>query len=104
MDDDERAIPVILVSNRGPVEYGRSEGLRTTKQGGGGLVTALSGLAGRLDDVVWVCGALTDEDALVSKERGGNAFEPGDDGDDGGVSAGLKVRMVDLDEDQKHKF
>ncbi len=52
VDDDERAIPVILVSNRRPVEHGRSDGGRTTKRGGGGLVTALSGLAGRLDDVV----------------------------------------------------
>lgn len=104
-EDDERAIPVILVSNRGPVEYGRSDGERTTKRGGGGLVTALSGLAGRLDDVVWVCGALTEEDAVVSAERGGKAFEPEaqEDGRHRG-SAGLQVRMVELDADQQGKF
>ena len=93
----EEQTPVILVSNRGPVEYGRDGDERTTKRGGGGLVTALSGLAGRLDDVVWVCGALTDEDAVVTRERGGKAFEPGDKG-------GLKVRMVETVPDEQHKF
>ena len=103
-DEDERAIPVILVSNRGPIEYGRSDGERTTKRGGGGLVTALSGLAGRLDDVVWVCGALTDEDVVVSKERGGQAFEAEGDGGDPDAGDGLKVRMVQIDADQQNKF
>ena len=89
--------PVILVSNRGPLEYGREDGERTTKRGGGGLVTALSGLAGRLEDVVWVCGALTDEDAVVSRERGGKSFEPED-------LDGLKVRMVETDPDDYNRF
>ena len=90
-------IPVILVSNRGPVEYARHDGVRTSKRGGGGLVTALSGLAGRLDDVVWVCGALTDEDAVVSRERGGKAFEMED-------HSGLKVRMVQTDPEAHDRF
>ena len=96
--DDERSTPVILVSNRGPIEHGRDDdGNRTTKRGGGGLVTALSGLAGRLDDVVWVCGALTEEDAAVAGEHGGKAFEPEDMGS-------LHVRMVQLDSEKQHKF
>ena len=32
---------IILVSNRGPVQYGRENGERTTARGAGGLVTAL---------------------------------------------------------------
>ena len=96
--DGELDASVILVSNRGPVEHSRQDdGERTTKRGGGGLVTALSGLAGRLDDVVWVCGALTDEDAVVSRERGGKAFEPED-------HDGLKIRMVETDRDEHDKF
>ena len=63
--------PVIFLSNRGPVQYDRGDGERTTGRGGGGLVTALSGLAGRLDDAVWVCGALTEEDAVVAREHAG---------------------------------
>ena len=94
---DGEQTPVILVSNRGPLEYGREDGERTTKRGSGGLVTALSGLAGRLDDVVWVCGALTDEDAVVSRERGGKAFEPED-------HDGLKVRMVETDPEEYSRF
>ena len=95
---EDRSTPVILVSNRGPVQYGRAGGKRTAKRGGGGLVTALSGLAGRLDDLVWVCAALSDEDAAVSRERGGKAFEPV------GLGGGLKVRMLALDEREQHKF
>ncbi len=86
----------IFVSNRGPVEYDRSDGERTSSRGGGGLVTALTGLAGRLDDAVWVCGAMTDEDAAVAREHGGGAFEVGD-GD-------LVVRMVETDAEARRKF
>ncbi|MEO7836884.1 MAG: trehalose-6-phosphate synthase [Acidimicrobiales bacterium] len=97
-DDVGRNDPVILVSNRGPVQYDRQAGARTTERGGGGLVTALTGLAGRLDDAVWVCGALTDEDAVVAREHGGKSFELD------GQGPGLRVRMVETDPDQRHKF
>jgi trehalose 6-phosphate synthase len=90
--------PVVFLSNRGPVQYGRSDGTRTSQRGGGGLVTALSGLAGRLDDAVWVCGALTEEDAAVAREHGGGAFKPEDqDGD-------FLVRMVETDPEAQRKF
>ena len=90
--------PVIFLSNRGPVEYGRSDGERTSQRGGGGLVSALSGLAGQLDDAIWVCAALTDEDAAVAREHGGAAFRIGDNGDN------LVVRLVELDPEQQRKF
>jgi len=90
--------PVIFLSNRGPVEYDRKDGERTTGRGGGGLVTALSGLAGRIDDAVWVCGALTDEDAAVAREHEGRAFDAGDG------SAELLIRMVEMDADQRQKY
>ncbi len=60
--------PLLIVSNRGPVEYARSpEGERTSKRGGGGLVTALAGLA-HSHPVTWVASAITDEDAAVAEE------------------------------------
>ena len=69
------ADPVVIVSNRGPVQHERqADGARAATRGGGGLVTALSGLAAQLDDAVWVCAALTDEDVAVSREHGGGAF------------------------------
>ncbi|HUP70105.1 MAG TPA: trehalose-6-phosphate synthase [Acidimicrobiales bacterium] len=90
--------PVILVSNRGPVQYDLHDGERVADRGGGGLVTALAGLAGRLDDAVWVCGALTNEDAVVAREHGGKSFEIE------GQGPGLRVRMVETDPVHRHKF
>ena len=34
---------LVIASNRGPIVYGRSDGQRTARRGGGGLVTALDG-------------------------------------------------------------
>jgi trehalose 6-phosphate synthase len=59
---------LIVVSNRGPVSYGRdAEGNRTAKRGGGGLVTALSSLV-RYQDVTWIASARTDEDRALAGE------------------------------------
>ncbi len=89
---------VVFVSNRGPVQYERADGERTSSRGGGGLVTALSALAGRLDESVWVCGAMSDEDVEVARENGGKAFTVGEGDDE------LAVRMVETDEDARQKF
>src|SRR4051794_16301001 len=63
--------PLIIVSNRGPAQFERNElGERTVQRGGGGLVTALSGLVSHRD-AVWIASAMTDEDVAVSEERGG---------------------------------
>jgi trehalose 6-phosphate synthase len=59
---------LIVASNRGPVSFGRGAGgQRSAKRGGGGLVTALSGLL-RLHDVTWIASAITDEDREVAGE------------------------------------
>ena len=90
--------PLIVVSNRGPVEHQRgADGKRVTRRGGGGLVTALSGLAS-LTDAVWVCNAITDEDRAVAREREGRTFTV----DDG--SAHHLVRMVDTDPKEYDRF
>jgi trehalose 6-phosphate synthase len=68
---------LIVVSNRGPVSYGRDpDGGRTARRGGGGLVTALRPLVAH-HDVVWIASALTDEDRLVAAEAGGALDETG---------------------------
>jgi len=71
---------LIIVSNRGPVTYGRdSGGARTERRGAGGLVTALRGLREH-HDVTWIASATTDEDRVVAAEGDGNvvmvAHEP----------------------------
>ena len=68
MSDDR---PLVIVSNRGPAEFERDEdGERTLRRGGGGLVTALSGLVAHRG-ALWIASAMTDEDVDVSREAGG---------------------------------
>ena len=59
MDGRSGRAPLVLVSNRGPVTF-QDDG--TVKRGGGGLVTALTGLASHRD-AVWIASAMTDGDA-----------------------------------------
>ena len=62
----ESAPPLVLVSNRGPVEYTASD----VKRGSGGLVTALTGLASHRD-AIWVASAMSEQDVEKSEEAGG---------------------------------
>jgi trehalose 6-phosphate synthase len=63
--------PLIIVSNRGPAHFDRGpDGERIVQRGGGGLVTALRGLASHRR-VLWVASAMGDEDVAVSEEAGG---------------------------------
>src|SRR5215510_13922585 len=65
------ADPLIIVSNRGPAQFERDEsGRRTVRRGGGGLVTALSGLVSHRD-ALWIASAMSDEDVAASEEQGG---------------------------------
>jgi trehalose 6-phosphate synthase len=62
---------LVIVSNRGPAEFARTEsGERTVHRGGGGLVTALSGLVAHRG-ALWIASAMTDEDVAVSRDAGG---------------------------------
>lgn len=72
---------LVVVSNRGPVLYGRDgDGRRTARRGGGGLVTALRGLLSR-HDVTWIASTISDEDRAVAAEAGGDGIdERGRDG------------------------
>jgi trehalose 6-phosphate synthase len=66
---------LIVVSNRGPVSYVRTDdGERAARRGGGGLVTALRSLVSH-HDVTWIASAMTAEDRAVTEESGGDAFE-----------------------------
>jgi trehalose 6-phosphate synthase len=61
---------LIVVSNRGPVSFGRDQsGERVIRRGGGGLVTALRSLVA-LHDVTWIASAMSDEDRRVAAEAG----------------------------------
>jgi trehalose 6-phosphate synthase len=84
--------PLILVSNRGPVTFRRTdEGDRVGERGGGGLVTALVGLVEHTP-ALWISAALTDEDHAIARETGGRSFEiPG-------FGVDTRGRFVTMDE------
>ena len=64
--------PLILVSNRGPAIFDIGEdGERVVQRGGGGLVTALSGLVAHRPDALWIASTMTDEDRVVGAEADG---------------------------------
>jgi len=105
-------LPVIVVSHRGPVSFTRSEdGQRSVRRGAGGLVTALSGLAGELDDAIWVCAAGGEEDRVVAGEYGSRAVplvmsaEPRLAGEGEPPDAPvLEVRLVETDPQAHEDF
>jgi trehalose 6-phosphate synthase len=66
---------LILMSNRGPATFERDEhGEMTARRGGGGLVTALTGLL-RHRDALWIASAMTEEDAEMSRRHGERGFD-----------------------------
>lgn len=66
---------LLVASNRGPVSFRVGDtGEFIARRGGGGLVTALSGLA-RHHDVTWVSHAMGDGDVAMRDSVGGVAFE-----------------------------
>ncbi|CAA9344738.1 MAG: Alpha,alpha-trehalose-phosphate synthase [UDP-forming] [uncultured Frankineae bacterium] len=97
-------LPVVLLSHRGPVSFGRDpvSGERTASRGAGGLVTALSGLAGHLERAVWVCVAAGQADGEVSAEAGDAPLRLALDGDPRILGEGdvadreVAVRLVDV--------
>ncbi len=61
--------PVVIVSNRGPVEFARDgSGGRTYSRGAGGLVTALNAVSRHQEEAVWIASATSDEDVRVAHE------------------------------------
>jgi len=66
---------LVIASNRGPAQFELGDdGERVLQRGGGGLVTALSGLAAHRG-VLWVASAMTDEDLEVAREADGEPVE-----------------------------
>ena len=84
---------LIVVSNRGPVVYGRDEdGQLVARRGGGGLVTALDSLATGYD-VTWIASAISEDDRAVASEARGSIEERSRGG------SPLRLRLIAHDRD-----
>jgi trehalose 6-phosphate synthase len=67
--------PIVLVSNRGPAAFERDEaGELVAERGGGGLVTALTGLVHHRD-ALWIASAMTEADLEASRLHAGGSFD-----------------------------
>ncbi|HEU0316295.1 MAG TPA: trehalose-6-phosphate synthase [Solirubrobacteraceae bacterium] len=91
----EEETRLVLVSNRGPVTFA-ADG--SVQRGGGGLVTALTGLASHRD-AVWIASAMSEHDAAVSREHDGRPFTVRSPA--GGT---YLVRLVESDPDAYDRF
>ena len=87
------------LSNRGPATFERDESGRARRRaaGGGGLVTALTGLL-RQRDALWIASAMTEEDVEVSRAHGERGFEVEVDG------IPYRIRLVASDPDAYDRF
>src|SRR4051795_11723137 len=96
MSDGSR---LVLVSNRGPASFSRDEetGEITATRGGGGLVTALTGLVHHRD-ALWISSAMGDEDTQVTREHDGKAFDLTLE------DAEYRIRLVESDPDAYDRF
>jgi trehalose 6-phosphate synthase len=89
---------LIVVSNRGPVSFGREAGERIAKRGAGGLVTALRSLVEH-HDVTWIASALGDEDRAVAEESGQAAVD-----ESSSEGSPYRLRLVAHDADAFDRF
>ena len=92
-------VPLVLVSNRGPATFERDSesGELVASRGGGGLVTALTGLVNHRD-ALWIASAMSDEDAEASRAHDGKSFECDVEG------TTYRVRLVESDPDAYDAF
>src|SRR5687768_13878594 len=80
----DEARPIVIVSNRGPVSFGRDEaGELVPKRGAGGLVSGLAPLVVGTD-TSWIAAALSDDDREAATAKLVEAD-------------GFRVRLLDLD-------
>ena len=83
---------LIVVANRAPVTFSReTDGTRTARRGGGGLVTALRSLITH-QDVTWVASAMSAEDHVVAAEAGAEPVEEA-----AGDGSPYRLRLVSHD-------
>src|SRR5438132_1419034 len=94
-DARARQVPLVLVSNRGPVTFDADGAVQ---RGSGGVVTALSGLASHRD-AIWIASAMSEYDAEVSRRNGERPFAVRSP-----TGGEFQVRLVVSDPDAYERF
>jgi trehalose 6-phosphate synthase len=89
--------PILLVSNRGPAAFEYEAGELVARRGGGGLVTALTGLVHHRD-ALWIASAMTEADVEAARRHQGGSFECRVD------DTTYRVRLVESDPDAYDGF
>jgi trehalose 6-phosphate synthase len=89
--------PLVLVSNRGPATFRREGDELIPVRGGGGLVTALTGLVHHRQ-AIWVASAMSADDAEMSRRHEGRSFDCQVD------DVGYRIRLVESDNDAYDAF
>jgi trehalose 6-phosphate synthase len=92
----EGQVPLVLVSNRGPVTF---DAQGDTQRGSGGVVTALTGLASHRE-AIWIASAMSEYDARASYEHGEKSFPVRSPAGD----VEFRVRLVVSDPDAYDRF
>jgi trehalose 6-phosphate synthase len=92
----EPGAQTVIAANRGPVSFTMTGQELVLKRGGGGLVSALSGLSQSADGVPprWICAALSDDDRRAARAAPSGRLDRA--GHDVGE---LGVRMLDVPAD-----
>jgi trehalose 6-phosphate synthase len=89
---------LVLVSNRGPANFTRDpDGEIRATRGGGGLVTALSGLVHHRD-ALWISSAMGEEDVEIAERHSGRAFDCEID------DVNYRIRLVESDPQAYDRF
>ena len=89
---------LVLVSNRGPATFERSEsGELEPRRGGGGLVTALTGLVHHRD-ALWIASTMSEADAEAARQHDARAFDCELD------DVTYRIRLVESDPDAYERF
>lgn len=92
---------LIVASNRGPVTFSqRSDGAFTSRQGSGGLVTAVSAVL-QGQQAIWIAAAMTDGDrarAAVAEDSGETLIEPE------GSGSRFKLRFAVPSQEAYHQY
>jgi trehalose 6-phosphate synthase len=93
-----RGEQLLVVSNRGPVEFVLDDdGKLTEHRGAGGLVSALAALTPRLDTATWICAPRTEGDRRFARALHATTTV-------GGPPTRMRIKMLPVEEEEFSQY